>query len=99
LEEQGYRNGYATFWNANILTELSDGTIDVWCVDTFGPRTPQSPDLYRWLQLRSHDHALPTGRTFLVWTTQEYDLYAKEDFAYLGELLYQDDDFVVFDVN
>jgi len=99
LENQGYHNGYATFWNANILTELSDGTIDVWCVDTFGPDTPSSPDLYRWLQVKSHDHTLPTGRTFVVWTAQEYDLYGKERFTYLGKLLYQDDDFVVFDVN
>ena len=98
LEENGYHNGYATFWNANILTELSDGAIDVWCVDAFSPDTPRSPDLYRWLQLRSHDHTLPTGRTFLVWTTQEYELYGKEDFSYLGKLLYQDSNFVVFDV-
>ena len=98
LEQQGYRNGYATFWNANILTELSDGAIDVWCVDTFDQNTAQSPDLYRWLQVKTHENALPTDRTFLVWTAQEYAAFSKENFSYLGELLYQDDAFVVFDV-
>jgi hypothetical protein len=27
---QGYRSGYATFWNANIATELSDGQLEMW---------------------------------------------------------------------
>lgn len=29
LREQGLDKGYATFWNANILTELSNGELDV----------------------------------------------------------------------
>ena len=33
LEEQGYTRGYATFWQANVLTELSDGAIEVWQVE------------------------------------------------------------------
>ena len=98
LEEKGYQNGYATFWNANILTELSDGAIDVWCVESFDQNTTRSPDLYQWLQVRSHQNGLPSGRTFLVWTAEEYAAYGKESFPYLGGVLYQDDAFVVFDV-
>lgn len=98
LEEQGYQNGYATFWNANILTELSDGAIDVWCVESFDESTTLSPDIYQWLQVRTHQNTLPVGRTFLVWSADEYAVYGKENFAYLGEVVYQDDAFVVFDV-
>lgn len=98
LEEKGYKNGYATFWNANILTELSDGVIDVWCVEEFDENTTQSPDIYPWLQVRTHQNTLPSGRTFLVWNAEEYAAYSKEHFPYLDGIIYQDDAFVVFDV-
>lgn len=98
LDQQGYKNGYASFWNANILTELSDGAIDVWCVDTFDSDTTQSPDLFCWLQVKTHQTTHPTNQTFLVWTTEEYAFYGKENFSYLGNILYQDDAFIVFDV-
>ena len=29
LEENGYRFGYATYWNANIITELTDGRVEI----------------------------------------------------------------------
>lgn len=98
LEEKGYKNGYATFWNANILTELSDGAIDVWCVEEFNENTTRSPDIYPWLQLRTHQNTLPSGQTFLVWNAEEYAVYSKENFPSLGDIIYQDDAFVVFDV-
>jgi len=98
LEEQGYRNGYASFWCANVLTELSDGEIDVWCVDAFDKDTAQNPDVYQWLQVRAHDTKRPTGKTFVVWTADEYATYGKQHFSYLGEIVYQTDAFVVFDV-
>lgn len=98
LEEQGYRNGYATFWNANILTELSDGMITVWCVESFDEDTIQQPDLFRWLQDKSHDAKLPEGKTFVLWTAQELETYGKQNFAYLGEVLFQNNAVVVYAV-
>ena len=98
LQEKGYHNGYATHWNANVLTELSDGAIDVWCVEQFDEQTPEQPELDRWLQLKSHDTTRPTGKVFLVWTTKQYETYNPEKFDYLGEILYKDDAFVVYDV-
>ena len=98
LEEKGYQNGYATHWNANVLTELSDGAIDVWCVEQFDDQTTEQPELDKWLQVKSHDTARPTGKVFLVWTTKQYETYDQEKFDYLGEILYQDDAFVVYNV-
>jgi len=98
LEEQGYRNGYATFWNANVLTELSDGEIEVWCVKRFNEQTPGQPYLYQWLQDKAHDTTRPTSKVFLVWSAQEYATYGPENFDYLGEVLYQNDAFIVFEV-
>lgn len=98
LEEKGYRNGYATPWNANVLTELSDGAIDVWCVEKFDELTIEHPKLDKWLQVKSHDTTRPTGKVFLVWTAKEYAAYNQEYFDYLGEILYRDDAFVVYEV-
>lgn len=49
--EYGLTRGYATFWNANIVTELSDGEMDVVSVnlrrDGNGDCTLEE---YRWLE-------------------------------------------------
>jgi len=98
LEAGGYRNGYASFWGANILTELSDGEIEVWCVEEFDGDTPHNPAIYQWLQKKSHDTELPVGKTFVVWNAEDYAAYGAQSFSYLGEIIFQDDAFVVFDV-
>jgi len=98
LLKNGYRNGYATFWSANNLTELSDGAIDMWCVKEFDKDTIDNPDIYQWLQDKSHDTERPSGKIFVVWTMDEFAQYGKQEFPYLGEIVFQDDTFVVFDV-
>lgn len=98
LTDSHYTNGYATFWNANILTELSDGEIEVWVVNAFDETTPESPDLYQWLQSKRHDSTLPSGNCFLVWSVKEYNAYKEMDFDYLGKVIFRSDDFIVFEV-
>lgn len=69
LVESEYLNGYASFWNANVLTELSNGKIDVWSISD-GPEDlkyiPHVDDIYHWLQLVSHDTTHPEGKVFLL---------------------------------
>lgn len=59
LTENGYRAGYSTFWHGNVLTECSDGAIDMYTYDawTDGEPTP-------WLQRTDHMDSLPQGRVF-----------------------------------
>ena len=46
IRERGLTKGYATFWNANIVTELSDGEIEVVALEIEdGSLRP-----YRWLE-------------------------------------------------
>lgn len=87
LKENGYDYGYATFWNANITTEMSDGTINMTSLDP----NADSPVVFRWLT----DKRLIGGkhdRAFLVLTSQELDMYEKKD------PVYSDEYFSVFDV-
>ncbi len=98
LEKNQFYNGYATFWNANILTELSDGKIDVWSLNEFDANTTTAPDIFQWLQLKSHDSEFPQEKVFMIWTTKEYLDYQTKHFNYVGKEIYRSDAFVVFEV-
>lgn len=61
LVENGYENGYASFWDGNIMTELTNGRIHVWTL------TPNSvPELRPWLQITEHLQSPPQGKVFFV---------------------------------
>ena len=88
LEENGYDYGYATFWNANITTEMTDGRIDMTSLD------PNAEDLrvFRWLT----DKRLigePHDRAFLVLENDEAGMYKG------SEPVYSDESFSVFDID
>ena len=98
LETEQFESGYATFWNANILTELTDGKIDMWSLNEFSGNTAKNPDVFHWLQLSAHDNTLAQGKTFVIWSAEEYKLYGEQSFDYIGREIYRSDAFVVFEV-
>ena len=98
LENEQFDSGYGTFWNANIITELTDGKIDMWCLNEFSSDTAKEPDVYQWLQLSAHDNTLPEGKTFVIWSAQEYQEYGNLSFDYIGREIYRSNAFVVFEV-
>ena len=88
VTDQGYDYGYATFWNANITTEMSNGNIDMTSLD------PNDDGLavYRWLtdnRLIEEDH----DKAFLVLGSYELDKYDG------SKPIYEDEYFSVFDVD
>ena len=88
LEEQGYDYGYATFWNANIATEMSDGAINMTSLDP----NAEGLKVYRWLtdrRLIESKHE----RAFLVLGNYELDKYDG------GDPIYEDGYFSVFDID
>ncbi|MDO4284079.1 MAG: hypothetical protein Q4C60_01975 [Eubacteriales bacterium] len=61
LQENGYTQGYATFWYSNVLTELSNGQIEMWtAADLSTLQTTQ------WLQSTSHDVPPQNGPVFIL---------------------------------
>lgn len=60
LTENGYTQGFASFWNGNILTELSDGELEMY---VYGELT--EPELTPWLQETRHLTDVPEGRAFV----------------------------------
>lgn len=72
LVQNDYHEGYATFWNANILTELSNGRIEMY---TWGPAMDRAAghvdSLFQWLQVVRHDTQRPTGKVFLLFQNDQ----------------------------
>jgi len=67
LTENGYTTGYATFWNGNVLTEASNGEIDMYVYSGW-----QDTELYDWLQETRHLEATPEGPVFVFVSGEEY---------------------------
>ena len=92
LKEQGYTKGCATFWQANVLTELTDGAIEMWQVEDLA-----SLKMRPWLQ--KADHASPPeGRVFVLAGPGEIN----QSLPWTGqaEVVYSDEaGYVVFELN
>lgn len=71
LLAEGYDCGYATFWRANVLTELSGGEVEMYSLG--GPYDgPEAFDnLFPWLQLKAHDDTPPEGKVFVLLSKYE----------------------------
>ena len=71
LLERGYTQGYATFWNANTLTEASDGQIEMWVLEDGRRDLWMNLELHDILQSREHYTRDPEGKVFLLVTEEE----------------------------
>lgn len=49
LVDNGYTQGYSTFWNGNAMTELTGGKLEVWTLQSL-----DRDDVPNWLQPKSH---------------------------------------------
>ena len=67
LMEEECVQGYATFWNANVLTEITDGRIEVCSVIDW-----DDGEFYKWLQRKDHEDWTPEGRVFAIFTIRDY---------------------------
>ena len=73
LINDGYTSGYSTFWNGNVLTELSNGKIDMW-VWHYNDQIKKDVSihrLYKWLQKTSHHNNNPNGKCFILLDKKE----------------------------
>jgi len=90
LVSQGYFAGYATYWDANVLTELSDGKLDVWIWNSFPDQIDDVDEMSLWLQRVRHTTTHPEGKIFLLFFRgQEEKIFAgysdKPDIVYQSE--------------
>ena len=94
---EGYENGYATFWNGNVMTELSGGKIQmwVWRDATLDQHGPDVDEIYPWLQLTSHDTERPTGKVFVLFSREEFENNPWKQNLQPEDVIYESEEYVV----
>ncbi|MBQ6996859.1 MAG: hypothetical protein IJN60_00600 [Oscillospiraceae bacterium] len=94
LVDNGYDRGYAHFWNANIITEMSDGAVRFVNVHT--------DDLSRisynsWLCLKTNRTLEGTKDFLLLEAGQQQSFESKNDTSQV-KLVYRDDNYVIYEI-
>lgn len=83
---QGYTQGYSSFWNGNVLTEWSNGQIEMWVVKDFN-----NMEINQWLQKSSHQQP-PEGQMFLLTTQEELEKMGLSQLYWWSNVVYEEDD-------
>ena len=92
LVNQGLTEGYSTFWNGNVLTEVTNGKIEAWVVDDL-----YTMSIYAFLQNTQHATETPESKYFVL-VKGEDELYAFDSTGEKADrIAYQDENgFTVF---
>ena len=98
LSDNGYREGYATFWNANVITELSNGNIEVWNWGDYTNDFGCIDQVHEWLQLKSHVYEHPDGKVFWVLTEDQNNKMHFTKNLSAGHLIYRTPEEVNWDI-
>ena len=98
LLQNGYENGYSTFWNGNILTELTDGQINVWVLGRDNPvrDIENLTDYFLWLQYKSHLTDHPVGKTYMLFDTDENEKFTICKALPNDHIIYHTGDYVIY---
>lgn len=83
--------GYASFWDGNVLSEWSNGQIEVWAANYY---EFSFPSIVKSLQVVNHDNP-PEGRFFLILNEEEVYLYGIEDIENYSTIGYVKDGYIV----
>ncbi len=100
--EQDIHAGYASYWNADVMIELSDGKIDMYSwTDTFFTKPGQDLDdvdaIYPWLQEVRHMTERPAGKVFCAFEAGEMGRPLPSRLLKAGaKVLYQSDRYTAF---
>ena len=92
LAEKGYDFGFATYNNANIITELTNGEVEVGNIGD-----PEHLEYFKWSSpMKYYEEGYHTGETFLLLTAEECAEYAKAPALKQGEKVYEGGCYTVY---
>ena len=93
LVDNGYTQGYSTFWNGNAMTELTSGKLEVWTLQSL-----DRDDVPNWLQPKSHLTTDP-GHPFLLIDTETDGPAENAKLIQYGDCteVYNDGRYVIYD--
>ena len=97
LDTQNYHFGYSTYWNGNLMTELSDGRIEIhdWLNTNTTFDLTNVDRFHHWLQLKERKKA-PTGKLFLLFTEHEFENYTLCKNMHRENAFYDSGGYIVF---
>ncbi|MCR4589022.1 MAG: hypothetical protein K5682_11480 [Lachnospiraceae bacterium] len=98
LKNQSYTFGYATYWNANITQELSNGQLVVANI-----MEPESLGFFKWSSEAAYyipsgedGGKVPEGKVFLLLSNEQVEKYSQAPAIRKGEKVYVDEAFTVY---
>ena len=92
LAENGYDFGFATYNNANIITELTNGEVEIGNIGD-----PEHLEYFKWSSpMKYYEEGYHTGETFLLLTSEECAEYAEAPALKQGEKVYEDGIYTVY---
>ncbi|MBQ7668293.1 MAG: hypothetical protein IJS47_03100 [Clostridia bacterium] len=92
LQDKEYKNGYATFWNSNLLTEFSNGEIKV--KHYIDLNNLIDWNIYGWLQSTDALKGEFEGKVFLILSREEVEELSNEKMS--NFIIYSSDDYEVY---
>lgn len=100
LTDNGYKQGYANYWQSNLFAELSSGALEMYTMseDVEGSvdRLYELQSTERWLQDKKHTTELPKGEFFVMLTKQYFHFDDKDEAKLLSlpQYLVYDNEYV-----
>ena len=92
LQDHDYHFGYATYWNGNIMEELSDGAVEVAALEDL-----EEKNLFRWSSKTVYfDPNYYEGPVFLLTTLAETNAHVEDSLLQKGQEVYRDASFVIY---
>jgi hypothetical protein len=91
LQENQYTFGYATYWNGNIITELTDGAVEVANVGD-----AEYLEYFKWSSpMKYYEDGYADGEVFLLLTSEELAEAADTETVKNGREVYRDEAYTV----
>lgn len=89
-----YNTGVSEFWTGNIVTEISNGKIEMYTVtDGYKPN-----EIYCWLQKQSHLEDYKNLNHYFILCEYDKDRFVEAPVDG-SEIIYMDDNYIVYGVN
>ena len=92
LEENGYHFGFATYTNGNIITEITNGAVEIGNVNG-----PEYLEYFTWSSpMKYYEEDYHDGEVFLLLTLAEETEFAEAESLRVGERVYGDENYAVY---
>ncbi len=95
LKNNGYERGYATFWNANVVTEMSDGAVRF--VNVHFDSSKGAITYNPWLTLKTN-RTLTGTKDFVLLEADCKAVFELRNDLSGCELVYSDDSYIVYEI-